>query len=234
MKNLPQITEPIASVILQWVRASDKVSASDVEIMAEFYQSLEHFGIKHDISMDYYRGLNLSENGILKLLETDHVKLKDNKYESWSCMFETAINFVEGSGVILKKNIPARKVIINLQQILEEYNSSKNLSDMETKVLRAIRVYDECELVTDTICTSCSVKEITDIKIYYGSGGPLRGMDAMDIFVDFWSRRKISRSLELLLETLPMKKYKKIFWNKYLFFHSTKRGTWGYDGDLPL
>ena len=186
MKQIQKIPPYIAISIDRWI-AGKKLNFDDLANMAGFYRSL---GLKHDASKLYHRGLSISKVGFNKFLDTGKLKLKTQDSESWSCSKPIAYLFANKyasvSGLVLSKKIPKNKMIINLVDLYEYYKDTYLVIRKGTKKVvssagggkrdygylgkegfRAIQhihqFIRECEILSETVCTSCSVNDMSGI-----------------------------------------------------------------------
>ena len=176
MKTPPTPERHVIQSILHWVVDGSYADEVVRKNMKEFYRSLKSYGIKHNSKEIFFRGLRITEKGLMEFFKKGSLKLKNRNAESWTCDEYIAENFAKGrdyddfSGIILAKQIPENKVVINFQQIREAYGKFKVIEDAYwEEALFAIDEYDECELVTDTICTKCSVKEVAVVEFVYNN-----------------------------------------------------------------
>ena len=189
MNKLPKISNKIASLFNGWVLGDGVESSRDLKIMVEFYQSLYE---RHDSSKIYYRGITVTQNGFNVLIRTGKLKLKKRNTESWACRMDIAEGFMpmdiylsqkNQAGIILQRKIPPAKVKFNLEKIWEAYKYVFDQMDFNDLVdgfytnppfgvegyemLERINDMEECELVTDTVCTSCMLEEVGHMRFTY-------------------------------------------------------------------
>ena len=222
MKSLPIPNQQIIESIDDWITGNTLLPKASHDNIKNFYQSLEKYGVKHDSKQLFYRGLKISEKGLVEFFKTDVVKLKGMGSESWTCEMEIAERFVNyPGGMVLAKKIPHLNVIINLGQVIEVY--SKYYCDVDMNddyfstcngwldTLDNIKVLDECELITKTICTKCSIDDVVSIMVssykpnmtevfsgFLDSLNIKRGMSRFDSLV---SSGKIGFDIELVRDS---------------------------------
>ena len=180
MKNLPKIPESVGRIISHWIQNPRGVSWKEVQEISKFYHSLN---IKHSKSDMYYRGLSISPIGIDDVLRTYKLELHYRGVESWSCKLSTASKFTprlkdiirkESGGIVLAKSIPENKILFDLNKLYDTYSKVIGKTGLgvyfDSKGLIALEdidIMDECELVTNTICTKCDYSDMVKIEFKY-------------------------------------------------------------------
>ena len=201
MKKLPKMPEDLAYFIYRWVMGH-KLRQNELDDIGSFYNNL---GLGHSKNVLSYRGLSIGTQGFIKLMQSGKIKLKTRDSESWSCKINVARTFAKMgyTGIIMAKKIPENKVIIDLQKLLWIYQNSYMerdnhiLGDYGRKMFRAIATSNECEMLTETICTKCDIKDVQEISL----GFP---QDAMIPYVTkFLSNFKLDRTAKNFLEENP-------------------------------
>ena len=208
MKKLPPLPDWVLIQSIDYWLEGNAFSAKGLhENMRDFYLSLKDYSVKHDPKKLFYRGLSLSDKGLMEFFRNGEVKLKNRGAESWTCDINVAQRFVEfqgSSGIVLAKKIPSMDVIINLEQVQEAYNTydwennttdDEDIQDEWYDTLAQLENLDECELVTETICTKCSVDEIVQIDFLYES-------DMMEIFMEFLDTLNVAFGMEKFIGKL--------------------------------
>ena len=182
-EQLPTIPNDVTDLLWDWIQNKKGIKNSKKGLLTikRFYDSL---GIKHNSNKAYYRGLGISGPGFIELITRGSVKLKNRASESWSCMVGSAGRFIpadnkikDGCGILLRKRIPENKVIVDLQKMVNHYDSVRHddSSDIFIKygpmnysaswhLLNNIDAMKECELVTQTICTDCNQADMIIMK----------------------------------------------------------------------
>ena len=166
MTYSPEIpSHKISAALYYWVlRGIDKVDDNELKLLADWYRSL---GIKHDYSKLYYRGLSISNVGFSEFAKSGQLKLKPRLAESWSCHKSVAHEFSEvnvldhvtNHSIMLGMKIKEKDVLFDLDGIAKLYEKVDvdKLPINFNSALQKIKKYEECELVTKTLCTRCSV-----------------------------------------------------------------------------
>ena len=168
----------VSAAIYDWVGGS-KLGSSSLKLLKEFYYAI---GPQHSDRVEYYRGLQISLLGFINLLEDRKLKLKSRPSESWSCNRDVAYNIVrdfgrqkDNAGIVLYRTIPHNKLVADLQEIYNYYQpwmdeeNDEILDSAGREAVQRIAEYNECELLTETVCTSCSIDEIDGIMFIYQS-----------------------------------------------------------------
>ena len=184
MKPIP---ENIAKYLRAWVNPQVvyKFGGNILKETTDWYRSMKP---KHDSSKIYYRGLGISPDGFISFLENSKIKLKKIDMESWTCDEDMGRIFAEDrietgthvGAIILRKRIPKNKVIFDFSVIYEmyadkhkEWNKFRDYDSMSQdeyytdRLLDTIKIFSECELVSSSICTSCSIDEVQQISFRY-------------------------------------------------------------------
>ena len=199
MKIPPKIPENVAKHIVDWVDNPKKISTNDIRDISEFYSSLN---LKHSQSTVYYRGLQISDPGVVYFLNNGNLKLVNKIAESWACKFSVARKFLpmgiglskfDEGGIILAKKIPANKVLFDMKAMLELYTpfvkrGTGNVYDIAgstgAKALRSMNKFGECELVTRTVCTKCDIGDMIHIEFQYYNFDRRSYAGLLDTFLD--------------------------------------------------
>ena len=230
MKELPTISHSVAAALSRWL-AGVNIGTQELSSIVEFYQSLD---IKHNSSETFYRGLVITKKGFDELIATEKLQLKKRVAESWTCDLRISKTFMprdsnikksKECGIVLKRKIPNNKVKFNLQKIWEVYadvwkqvSIKKGLAtdlpfDLRGYILlEGIGNLKECELVTDTICTSCSVGEMSHLRFKYDES-----------MLEF-----LLSNFDLDMQSVLKLEYK-IDNQHIVYMSSVNRGTWRID-----
>ena len=182
MRAPPKMPMDIGRTIYDWIYDPDSLPQRYLDDLVEFYDELN---IKHD-NVEYYRGIKVSQDGTYDFLLGGVLKLKNRGIESWSCKYETAESFMPRtqrilnnyeSGILLSRKIPAKSVLFNINQIgaaysyvFDEENIGVYFDEDGYNALLSIYDHNECELVTETVCTKCSIEDMVQIKFMYHNG----------------------------------------------------------------
>ena len=192
MRKLPQIPNNVISdALYYWVsygmEGFDVIGVDGVKLLSNWYKSLNTK--KLNSSVLYYRGLMISDSGFSKFSASGKLKLKKKPAESWTCRRDVAYRFSEesvfhntsNSSIMLGMKMQEKNVLFNLSNLPEIYKNV-DLSDASKNFLDALKMiesYDECELVTNTTCTSCSIgTDIISISFKYNK---IKSYDNLEI-----------------------------------------------------
>ena len=232
MKYLPKITTNIEQTIKRWVIDSKDVKPNDIELFIELYDLLEMSGhVKHNPKAKFYRGLNVSYDGMEKFINTGTVDLKRRKLESWSCDIHMAGEFVPEEGVILERSIPRNKVLMNLEHVLQAYSNKKNWPIENStgqnqpikRLIKVLEMFDECELITSTICTKCTIKDMVEITVF-----KLNMMgDNRQPLIDLLKSLKHGKTVDNVISDLTNSSFDD-YKDKYWIF-TKENGTWEFE-----
>ena len=172
-----KLDDHIGKLIFDWVMGDRTMKPAEIKDLAEFYNSLK---LRRDYSGEYFRGLKIRESGFESLAKFGTLKLIKRKTESWSCDLDVARRFSLATifngqttyGLILKRDIPDNKVLFSMSDIYDYYEDAKYedniVSDRGIDAIDALEYHMECEVVTKTICTSCSLlSDVREISLLY-------------------------------------------------------------------
>ena len=204
MKNLPEVTDEVAIIIREWADLGGTLNSKKIAILKDFYSSL---GVKWNSKTTMYRGLTLSSLGFEKMMFSGKIKLIKRSTESWTCEFNIARRFYnyQDYAVILAKKIPKKSVIIDLNAIYELYRpmmldktSSENFMDM----MNRLHHYNECEILTETLCTSCEIKDLIRIRFAYVNNKREDSRSStIELISEFARKNKVDKSVEHFINT---------------------------------
>ena len=208
MKYPPKIPASVGISLLVWVDGTDDLTKKELNDIEKFYASLK---IKHNNTW-YFRGLRISRDGAYDLFSTGKLDLRKRDSESWSCKYNIAKTFLpedrslklRGSlGILMAKKIPANKVLFNLLEIekmyynvLEEDSIGIYFDEDGYAALESIERLNECELITKTVCTTCSIDDMRHIEFVYQNEYD----DVIDGFLDMFDLDRKSKQKQNKME----------------------------------
>ena len=171
MKNTIPFPEHIGDLIVRWLAADYELASSSrlISEVKEFYHSLK---LPHDSKRPFYRGLTISPEGFVKFMWKQKLELRHKKIESWSCDKFISYGFAlrDRFGIVLERSIPQKKLIMNFIELFRYYEDAYDKRDFDIlgydskSALDSIsRLSYECELLTDSVCTSCTIDEVSAI-----------------------------------------------------------------------
>lgn len=149
--------------------------SNNVFLSKEFVKNVENYIFKNDqkyakylakykkeipdmfkFSGILYRGYVLTSEDIDKIKNGEN--LEESKISSWTSSEKMAERFIKdnkksvkkaGGGIVFKKKINAKDVIINLQGYVMFLDTSGKLDEFEFDELNAEMAYEECEVLCD-------------------------------------------------------------------------------------
>ena len=169
MSSLPKIDDSVGDAISDWTIKANPTSRI-VNTLEKFYDSIFDFVEPHKKNKLYYRGLSISDDGFRKFTVRGQLDLKSKLAESWSCHLHIARRFGDFT---MEREISNRDVIIDFYKVMRLYEKPYKKKDMEYfsksgfEAMRKLNVFKECELLTNTICTSCSIHDMVEIGVEY-------------------------------------------------------------------
>ena len=195
MKTPPIVLSPIVTLINNWIRG-EKLNKGSINAIQKFYQLLD---IKHRANRKVYRGLQLSPKGFEKFMTTGKLNLKKRLSESWSCQYSTASKFANHDyGVIIFNTIPKNKIIIDIEEFYKKYVGNPNNSMALDTLLGRIKYYSECEIITNSICTKCDVKNA--LIINFTLDGYMRTVNSEELVKNFSEYQSVDDTVKYFIE----------------------------------
>ena len=195
MNSAPHIPDEIAKNITKWLRKRDKLKTSDLKQISNFYHSLD---IYHNDHMKYYRGLNITKDGFDDFLKSGKLKLKKRSAESWTCNSDIAFKFTPDvyminqmgiAGIILRKQIPENKMWFNLEKLANRYAYHRELDHPAYIMMEQIKSMKECELVSKSICTSCTIDDfdLVEFKHHVSNKNSIAFLESLNLDSRSWN-----------------------------------------------
>ena len=209
--KIPVMPEFIGELIFDWLHAIES-NKSDLLAIENWYDTLD---VKHDNKKTYYRGINVSKKGFDTLINTGKLQLQKKLSESWTCRKSVAKRFASGktikvsasaakiytilgrggASVILQKTVPKDKIWFNLDAIKSLYDQFSdrvigryNVSYV-LHLIKDIKKFDECKLITKTVCTKCNIQDISEIRfIWDGSENQMGFLEMLG-----WSKENMKK-----------------------------------------
>ena len=243
MKQVKEFDQDVAYSILDWVEG-DQLDSSELENISYFYRSL---GIKHDASRLYHRGLTVTKKGFNEFLDTERLKLKKRDAESWSCYKAVGYQFASKhylrSGLLLTRKIPQNKVIVNLVSLYEYYEETYfatkktarqddygKLGEYGFMALQHMSKFmGECEILSETLCTSCNIDDVSGIVFVPDSNS--ENIYVMANFARFLRNlKKIDKNAVEFINLVKSNNYTHIPYEEVIILDKSK-GTWNLSYD---